>query len=106
MKIAPFTVTGKGDSLWCSSHDTKGIEFKLDKASLNDLDGEPYELCLYGPKTEWFHYTDSGIENQVSKKMVPWLKKQYPDHNITKVCWSEQGMQPDKGWSFDIIVKD
>lgn len=106
-KFTSFTVKGKGDSLWCHSHTTKGVEFKVTKAVLHPgFEGEPYELELFGPKTEWYHYTDSGIQKQASKAVLPWLKAQYPEHKITGICWSEQGMQPDRGWSFDICVKE
>lgn len=101
------TITGLGDSLWGPS----AGEFKVDSWLINTIDyregngEEPYELQLYGSNTEWYHYTDSQIESEVNEKILPWLKQQFPTHNIDEVTWSEQGMQPDNGWSFDIIIK-
>lgn len=41
------------------------------------------------------------IEEEVGKLMSPilseLLKKQ------VGICWSEQGMQPNKGWNFDVF---
>lgn len=103
MKIKTITVTGKGNSLWCDQDKTKNVKFKVNEIELNNMeDGSPYEVQAFGPKTEWYHYTDSGIENELSKKLLPVLKKAYPDYNITGIGWSEQGMQPEGGWSFDI----
>ncbi len=108
VKFKPFTVTGKGDSLWCKKEVTKGVKFKVSHYQLNDfLDtGEPYELQLFGPTTEWVHYTDSGIRKGVNDALLPFLRATYPDYKIDHISWSEQGMQPENGWSFDIITKN
>jgi hypothetical protein len=102
----PITIVGKGDSMWCNPHQSNK-EFEVTGYIFNNfLDGEePYELQLFGPETEWFHYTDNGIIRGVRLKLLPWIQEQFPDYKIDFVSWSEQGMQPDKGWSFDIICK-
>jgi hypothetical protein len=103
-KFKSFIVTGKGDSLWCNPEDTKNIRFKVTKMRIENFadSDEPYELQLFGPRTEWFHYTDSRIEREVEKAMLPIVRALYPNSKIKSIGWSEQGMQPNGGWSFDI----
>lgn len=102
-----YTIAGKGNSLWGPSVG----QFSVDSFIVNEIDYEegkgvePYELQLFGENTEWFHYTDSQIEREVNDQIVPLLKQQFPQHDIERVTWSEQGMQPDSGWSFDIFTK-
>lgn len=104
VKIKSFNVTGKGDSLWCDSPESKRT-FLVTKATVRNLadTDEPYELQLFGPATVWSHYTDSGIKEGVNAIMLPIIQALYPSYKIKKITWSEQGMQPDDGWSFDII---
>lgn len=96
-------VRGDGTSLWCDSDKSKR-EFVVTEMETRNCHGsdEPYELVLYGPDTEWFHYTDDGIEDSVNKQFVRIVQDRYPHHVIKRITWSEHGMQPDKGWSFDI----
>jgi hypothetical protein len=96
-------ISVNGTSLWCPSEQS-GREFivtEMRTRNCHDSD-EPYELVLFGPETEWVHYTDEGIEKAVNKHFVPLVQKMYPDHVIKRITWSEQGMQPENGWSFDI----
>jgi hypothetical protein len=96
-------ISGDGTSLWCSSEES-GRDFVVNEMrtrNCHDSD-EPYELVLFGPETEWVHYTDEGIEKSVNKHFVPLVQKMYPDHVVKRITWSEQGMQPENGWSFDI----
>lgn len=92
-------ISGRGDSLW---GDSKGT-WIVTRMVLRNLGNDPYELCLYGGGTHWTHYTDTRIEKEVNKKLLSTVQSLYPDHKITGIYWSEQGMQPTNGWSFDII---
>jgi len=111
-------IKGNGTSLWGSS---KGI-YEVDRIEGSFMDtsiyeDEPFEIwgdvSLFGPNTEWNHYTDSQIEKEVeSNKAIrteihKLIKEAYPNHNImvTGISWSEQGMQPDGGWNFDVTIK-
>jgi hypothetical protein len=100
MKIDPVVINGNGTSIWGES---KGA-YKVTKMTVHDLDeGEPYELRLYGEGTEWYNYTDKQIEKEVNDHFKPIIQEMYPNHTIKCITWSEQGMQPEGGWSFDII---
>ncbi|NDD54942.1 hypothetical protein EBZ39_13940 [bacterium] len=105
MKIEPVSIEGNGSSLWCE--DSRG-EFVVKEMSVRNCHGtdEPYELVLRGPKTRWGHYTDDAIEENVNRVFVPLVQKEYPRHTIVRITWSEQGMQPYDGWSFDIHSKE
>ena len=102
----PFFVQGSGDSLWYNP-DVSNKTFKVEGYIFNNfLNGkEPYELQLFGPNTVWEQYSDKGIARGVKSELMPWVQGLYPEYTITDIFWSEQGMQPDKGWSFDIICK-
>lgn len=96
-------ISGDGTSLWCSSEES-GRDFVITEMrtrNCHDSD-DPYELVLFGSETEWVHYTDNGIEKDVNNHFVPLVQKMYPDHIVKRITWSEQGMQPENGWSFDI----
>lgn len=96
-------ISGDGTSLWCSSEES-GRDFVITEMrtrNCHDSD-DPYELVLFGSETEWVHYTDNGIEKDVNNHFVPLVQKIYPDRVIKRITWSEQGMQPENGWSFDI----
>lgn len=97
----PVEITGNGTSLWCK--DSAGV-FTVNEMRVRNCHGsdEPYELRLHGPSTRWDHYTDEGIENDVDRIFKPIVQRMYPTYVITSIEWSEQGMQPDDGWSFDI----
>ena len=103
----PAWIRGIGDSLWCKP-DVSNKLFEVTEYIFNDFcdTDEPYELQLFGPETEWRHYTDSGIQSGVNKHLLKWVRGLYPKFEISHISWSEQGMQPDGGWSFDIIVKN
>jgi hypothetical protein len=102
----PFVVEGKGNSRWCIPSQSNKT-YEVTGYILNNFLGgeEPYELQLFGPKTVWSQYTDSGIVQGVRKELMSWIQELYPDFKIKTILWSEQGMQPDEGWSFDIICK-
>ena len=100
MKVSVF---GDGTSLWCPADRSRGEFVVTEMRTRNFLDSDdPYELVLYGPATSCDHYTDRGIEKSVNKHFVPLVQKMYPDHVIKRITWSEHGMQPENGWSFDI----
>lgn len=103
MSKLSVAVRGDGTSLWCSSEQSDR-EFVVTEMSTRNCHGsdEPYELVLRGSETEWVHYTDNGIEKSVNKHFVPLVQEMYPDFVVKRITWSEQGMQPDGGWSFDI----
>jgi hypothetical protein len=104
MKIKPTIINGCGDSLWGKSLG----EFTVNRMEFNDFcdTEQPYELQLFGPKTKWQHYTDSQICAEVNEKLLQIVKDKYPKYTVEYITWSEQGMQPDKGWSFDIIIEE
>lgn len=99
------TINGVGDSLWGPSRGAYDItDYSIDYL---DYDGEgkeePYELRLFGEDTKWFHYTDSQIQADVNRTLLQFLQD-HVDSRIMSVTWSEQGMQPAEGWSFDINI--
>jgi len=96
MKIKA-TVYGKGDSLWGKS---KG-EFLLTTIELISSNNEWASINVFGPKTEWFQYTDTGIPTQLLRQIRKALKELL-GKTIVRLCWSEQGMQPGNGWNFDV----
>lgn len=105
MKFELVSIEGDGSSLWCD--DSKGEYVVTDMEIDNFCDTEdPYELVLHGPDTKWEHYTDHGIEENVNRVFVPLVQRAYPNHTIVRITWSEQGMQPDNGWSFDIHAEE
>lgn len=103
MSKISVAVCGDGTSLWCPA-ERSGREFMINEMRIRNChdSDEPYELVLFGPETEWVHYTDDGIEKDINKHFVPIVQKMYPSHVIKRITWSEQGMQPEDGWSFDI----
>jgi hypothetical protein len=103
-------IHGDGSSIWGPSKGT----FIVDKMLLDELnDGRPYELQLFtvntdnksGQNTEWHHYTDNLIQREVNEAFLPQVRKLYPNHRVESICWSESGMQPKNGWSFDICLE-
>ena len=104
MKIEPIKITGCGDSLWGKS---KG-EFTVDRLEFNNFceTDQPYELQVFGPDTKWQHYTDSQIAKEVDELLKSKVQEHYPKYTIDYITWSEQGMQPDGGWSFDVIIEE
>jgi hypothetical protein len=121
MRLRKLNFIGNGSSLWGES---KG------KYSVNDLEigyvnwvsypddkTAPFHasMTLSGPNTQWHQYTDKGIEAGIRKSIVLLvaarceIQRQLAAAGITRklpatlqISWSEQGMQPDKGWNFDV----
>ncbi len=121
MKLRTLNFVGNGSSLWGES---KG------KYSVNDMEigyvnwvsypedkTAPFHarMTLRGPNTEWHQYTDHAIEKGIRKSIVLLvaarceIQRRLKEAHITrklpatlKISWSEQGMQPDKGWNFDV----
>jgi hypothetical protein len=105
MKIEPVSIEGDGSSLWCDDSNGEFVVTDMETRNFLDTD-QPYELVLHGPDTKWAHYTDDAIEKNVNRIFVPLVQKEYPRHTIVSITWSEQGMQPTGGWSFDIHSKE
>ena len=103
-KKVDITVKGNGTSLWGKS----AGEFKVTDLELQGLDldedGWCWELKVFGPETVWTHYTDKQIEKEVNSKLKSIVSRAI-GNKVKTIVWSEQGMQPDKGWSFDVILK-
>lgn len=100
------TISGNGTSLWSAS---KG-KYPVTRGTLRGCLFDEYprgiwELCLYGPTLQWFQYTDQQIVAEVRSKLTPLLEEKI-GHKISHIGWSEQGMQPDRGWSFDVVLED
>jgi len=105
------TIQGKGDSLWGISNGAYTVNKAEVYLSFYSEKNELYgELQLFGENTEWIQYTDSGIEkavnrNKVIKAEIVKQIKAEKDIDVKPetidISWSEQGMQPDGGWSFD-----
>jgi hypothetical protein len=102
----PITVRGNGTSLWCTTEESNR-EFTLTSMSLRNChdSDEPYELVLKGPDAQWIQYTDEGLAAAVNKTFLSIVQKLYPSYTVERFTWSEQGMQPQDGWSFDIFAK-
>ncbi len=96
-------IQGKGDSLWGESD---GIYY-LTEYDTDTFDEEvfPFTLTIYGRNLHWYQYTDSQIEKEVENSLKPILEKEFGG-KLKYLCWSEQGMQPEDGWNFDIGWKD
>ena len=107
----PIIIRGAGDSLWGES---SGEYIVHPEKTAMHLYGHSQHLDFsmtvdfFGDNLKWFHYTDSGIAKEINKK----LKKVVEDEilkttgkkiKIKKLSWSEQGMQPEFGWNFDVI---
>jgi hypothetical protein len=101
IKFKQVSIQADGSSIWCDNSQGKYAVTSMETRNLCDTN-EPYELVLHGPKTKWEHYTDNGIEANVNRVFVPLVQKAYPNYTIVAITWSEQGMQPEDGWSFDI----
>jgi len=93
-KKVNWIIKGAGDSFWGNSSG----EYNVTKIELKTSDWDPNwgELIAYGPNLRWFQYTDTHIDEEMEKL----VKTVFP--KVTDVYWSEQGMQPDDGWSFDV----
>ena len=112
------TVTGNGTSLWGNS---KG-EFKIESFEIGYINWVDYpkedrlhfSIDVFGPNLNWFQYTDESIEKSLREndKFMEAIKKELreklDENNIQRLIpnelyfsWSEQGLQPEKGWNFD-----
>ena len=101
-KITPkkkilFKVEGKGDSIWGASNSTYSITHWEDTY----FDGDFVSIIVYGENTQCYQYTDTRIPHQVLQYLRPALKKRF-GRTIKRLSWSEQGMQPENGWNFDV----
>ena len=104
-----LTIAGDGSSLWAgleSTGDWKVTSGSLRGCALDDPDfpGGIWELQLFGPKTHWKHYTDEQIAKEVNA-FLKTLVSEKIGFEVKVIGWSEQGMQPDEGWSFDVVLQ-
>ena len=121
-KIPTREYKGKGNSIWGPSKGTyhvnaisigyvNWISYPKDDANIHA------SVTLSGPDTEAHQYTDTGLEKALSKDIelmgTIWamLTTMLKAKGITKpvpaiyLNWSEWGMQPEKGWNFDVCPK-
>lgn len=125
MKITPFVVKGNGSSLWGKSND----EYTVNRFEVDSIDWlydrahiDPKRIfasvSVFGKNTKWFQYTDRGITKSLKSnkefldKIREAIVKQIVDNEIelpvpseVQIGWSEQGMQPENGWNFDVTLK-
>lgn len=114
----PLKVTGNGSSLWGKSDDEytvkKGEVGYINWMHYSDNDSLFASLSLFGTMN-WFQYTNKQIEKQLNENIClkEWIitivKEKLATKNLddkipsnVKIGWSEQGMQPDGGWNFDV----
>lgn len=88
-------IKGKGNSLWGKSD---GL-YVVTHMEFESEDGDI--INVYGENLEWFHYTDTGIEKAVQKIFAPLIEK-HTGKEVAFIGWSEQGMQQDGCWNFDV----
>jgi len=125
------TIKGDGSSLWGESSGTYNItsakvrvyDYYLDPDNIFTNEGQvdesedktklSGELQLFGENTNWYQYTDDRISKEVNASKVirdevlKQVKMYHPNIGVKDVewiVWSEQGMQPDNGWSFDVSI--
>ena len=121
MLIKALKFKGNGSSLWGESKGT----FTVNQMDIGYINWVSYRndkaaplhasLTLCGPNTEWFHYTDDGVIKGIRGSMTllravrKELARQLTAADISRllpetitISWSEQGLQPDKGWNFDV----
>ncbi len=121
MKIKTLKFRGDGSSLWGQSN---GI-YSVNRVEVNYVNWASYpeqesktlhaSVSLFGPNTHMDHYTDNGIERSVRKniKLIAIIRAAIREKlkaaliarklpSTLKISWSERGMQPDKGWNFDV----
>lgn len=101
-------IKGNGTSLWGESN---GL-FLVKEINLNYKDNESTpawcEIQMFGDNIDWYQYTDRLIEKEVNEKCLDFCISLLPEKVRTekwKLIWSEQGMQPANGWSFDFFSK-
>lgn len=103
-------ITGDGSSRWAGRNNgsSKGT-FHVSRTTLSfcgfDNPEDPqegaWELNCYGKDLHWWQYTDRQIEKEVMEKIAPLFGEHV---NIKTLGWSEQGMQPEHGWDFDVVI--
>ena len=98
------TVSANGTSLW---RETKA-KFDIDSF---ELLGKPTptekkfyhaSISAYGKNLPWDVYTDQGIEKEIINHIRKFMLKK--GWNVRAVSWSEQGLQQDGAWNFDVKV--
>jgi|SRR6185503_7204304 len=101
MKKPLAKLTGNNTSLWGN---TKGKEFLVNEfgISYSTLQEDIYFLSLdaYGPNLDWQAYTDRKIEKDIQTAAAKYLKSK--KFKLKTLSWSEQGMQNDGKWNFDV----
>lgn len=120
MKLRTQKFKGNGSSLWGESKGTFTVnDMEVDYINWVSYPKDPAPLfasmTLTGPNTDWFQYTDDSIVKGIRKNLTVIvalrlaIQRKLNDAGITrklpatlKISWSEQGMQPDKGWNFDV----
>ncbi len=99
-KLKPIVkIQGDGSSLWGSSD--KSYSISRIEVNCYDFAEDHGEVEFFGRNTKWFQYTDNLIEKEVTEKLKP-IIEEVVGRKVKKLGWSEQGMQPDDGWSFDV----
>ena len=122
-KVVPVSVKCKGDSLWGKP---PKVALKPTEGEISYTSWKPgrieerlfISLSLYGENFHPGHYTDSGIpkglmksaafKSQVWREVVAQLSRVGVDEPVPKAMsldWSEQGLQPEGGWNFDVVFK-
>lgn len=118
--VVAVTVKCKGDSLWGKT--TKG-SLTPDTGEISYINWKPgkvserlfVSLSLFGNGFVLAHYTDSGIpagllksrlfRAQVRAETEAMLKRAGVENPVPakmSLDWSEQGLQPEGGWNFDV----
>lgn len=116
----PVIISGNDTSLWGRSNGNYAID-RLEVTYVNwisypkDLKtGLHASVNVFGTGTEWQQYTDKAIEKNLNGNasfmaaLVLTLQTMLKKAGIRRklptisVNWSEQGMQPNKGWNFDV----
>lgn len=96
-------IKGDGSSLWGDSDVKRTITRGEVETIVWSDGGECSRLWLYD--AEWTDYTDTQIEKQVEELFKQPLETLL-GRKITAIGWSEQGMQPDGGWNFDVVLAE
>jgi len=98
--MVEWDVVGDGSSLWGNSaghHHVNNVTIERYEPCPEIPEyGNSGELQAFGNSLNWRCYTDREIEAQMKDLVI----RHFPE--IDHLSWSEQGMQPLNGWSFDI----
>lgn len=120
VSIKPRIITGNNTSLWGQS----GGNYVPDRFEITYVNWISYpndkktslhaSVNVFGTGLSWEQYTDNGIEKNLNQDasfmaaLVTALRQMLADAGIRRklptlrINWSEQGMQPNKGWNFDV----